>query len=92
MNRSVTREWGCVCPPDGSAAGCHYSSGPPCLYCAAATQSESVSAVARENGMDAEDTPFVPTTSGNAANKVHEVASAELIAIAVGNTVPDESG
>ena len=48
MALSVTREWGCVCPPDGSAAGSHYSSVPPCPYCAAVTQSEIVSAVARE--------------------------------------------
>ena len=69
MALSVTREWGCVCPPDGSAAGSHYSSVPPCPYCAAGTQSEIVSDVARENGMDVGDTPFFLTASGNAANK-----------------------
>ena len=92
MALSVTREWGCVCPPDGSAAGSHYSSVPPCPYCAAVTQSEIVSAVARENGMDAEDIPFFPTTSGNAANRDLVVASVEQIAIAVGDSVRDESG
>ena len=91
-NRSVIREWGCVCPPEGSAAGCHYSSVPPCPYCAAVTQSEIVSAVARENGMDAEDVPFFPTASGNAANKDQGAASVEQITSAGGDTVRDESG
>ena len=42
--------------------------------------------------MDAEDVPFFPTASGNAANKDLVVASVEQIAIAVGDTVRDESG
>ena len=92
MALSVTREWGCVCPPDGSAPGSHYSSVPPCPYCAAVTQSEIVSAVAREKGMNVEDTPFFPTASDNAANKDYVVAAVELIATALGDTVRDESG
>ena len=92
MALSVTREWGCVCPPDGSAAGSHYSSVPPCPYCAAVAQAEIVSAVARENGMDAEDVPFFPTASGNAANEDHVVALVEQMANALGDTVRDESG
>ena len=92
MALSVTREWGCVCPPDGSAAGSHYSSVPPCPYCAAVAQAEIVSAVARENGTDVECTPFFPTASGNAANEDHVVASVEQTATAVSDTVRDESG
>ena len=69
MALTVTREWGCVCPPDRSAAGSHYSSVPPCPYCGAGTKSEMVSDVARENGMDVGDTPSFLAASGNAANK-----------------------